>query len=138
MLNVAVVDAQGGGLGASIIKVLSEKYGETINIIALGTNGIATVAMKKSGAACCATGENAVCFNVRSADLIMGGIGIIASCGMMGEITPAMANAIAESPAHKILIPISKCNILIPGASAMNAKDLIDMATDAVRDFIHA
>jgi hypothetical protein len=136
MLNVVVVDAQGGGLGASIVKTLSEKYGGRINIIALGTNAIATTSMKKCGASCCATGENAVCFNVRSADVIMGGIGIIASCGMMGEITPAMAKAIAESPAEKILIPVSRCNIVIPGVSNLGIKELIDMAADALSAFL--
>ncbi|MGE5494670.1 MAG: DUF3842 family protein [Burkholderiales bacterium] len=136
MLNVVVVDAQGGGMGAAIVKSLADKYGGRINIIAVGTNGIASAAMKKSGASCCATGENAVCFNVRSADVIIGGIGIIASCGMMGEITPAMARAIAESPAQKILIPISKCNILIPGVMSTGAKELIEMAVDSLADFL--
>jgi hypothetical protein len=131
MLNVVVVDAQGGGLGASIVKTLSDKYGERINIIALGTNAIATSAMIKSGAASCATGENAVCFNVRSADVIIGGFVIIAASGMMGEITPKMAKAIAESDAKKILIPINKCNIVIPGVS-LGAKELIDVATDEI------
>jgi hypothetical protein len=135
MFNIAVVDAQGGGLGASIVKILSEKYGERVNIIALGTNAIATSAMIKSGAKCCATGENAVCFNVRSANVIIGGIGIIASCGMMGEITPKMARAIAESDAKKILIPINKCNIMIPGIS-LGVKELIDMATDEVASML--
>ena len=132
MLNVAVIDAQGGGLGASIVKALTDKYGERINILALGTNAIATTAMKKSGASCCATGENAICFNAARADVIIGGIGIIAASGMMGEISPAMAKAISESDAEKILIPISKCNIIIPGVSNIGLKELIDMAVDAI------
>jgi hypothetical protein len=132
MLNIAVVDAQGGGLGASIIKSLTEKYGERIKILALGTNAIATSAMNKNGASNCATGENAICRGVARADVIIGGIGIIASCGMMGEITPAMAKAIAESDAVKVLIPVSKCNIVIPGVSNLGMKELIDLAADAV------
>jgi hypothetical protein len=132
MINIAVVDAQGGGLGAAIIKSLIEKYGERINVLALGTNGIATTAMKKSGAAACATGENAICFNVRKADIIMGGVGIIAANAMMGEITPEIAKAVSESDAQKILIPVSKCNIIIPGASGYSVKELIEKAADAV------
>ncbi len=66
----------------------------------------------------------------------MGGIGIIASCGMMGEITPAMARAIAESPAEKILIPVSRCNIVIPGVSSLGIKELVEMAADAVSAFL--
>ena len=136
MFNVVVVDAQGGGLGASIVKALCEKYAGRINILALGTNVIATTAMKKNGAVNCATGENAVCYNVRSADVIMGGIGIIAASGMMGEITPIMAKAIAECDAQKILIPISKCNILIPGVSGLSAKELIDQAVDSIASLL--
>lgn len=130
MLNVIVVDAQGGGLGAAIVKQLIEKYEGHINLIALGTNVAATAAMKRCGAKSCATGENAICFNARSADVIMGGIGIIASSGMLGEITPLMARAIAESPAKKILIPLSKCNFFIPCADKTTAKELIESAAD--------
>lgn len=131
MVNIIVVDAQGGGLGAAIIKSLREKHGESISIIGLGTNGIAAAAMKKSGADACATGENAVCYNARHADIIMGGIGIIAASGMMGEITPEMAKTIAECDAQKILIPVSKCNLIIPGVSGLSIKELIDKAVDA-------
>ena len=132
MFKALVVDAQGGGLGASIVKSLKEKYADRIEIIALGTNAIATTTMHKAGANACATGENAICFNVRCADVILGGIGIIAANSMMGEISPSVANAVAESDAEKILIPISKCNILIPGTSVMNAKDMIEAATDSI------
>lgn len=136
MLKVRVVDAQGGGLGATIVKKLCEQYGHRIDILALGTNVIATTTMRKSGATSCATGENAICYNVKSADIIMGGVGIIAASGMLGEITPLMAKAIAESSAQKILIPISKCNIVVPGAASLSAKDLIDMAVNHIATLI--
>ena len=132
MLKVVVIDAQGGGLGAAIVKKLCEKYSSRIHILALGTNVIATTAMKKSGAANCATGENAICFNARSADVIIGGVGIIAASGMLGEITPQMAQAIAESNATKILIPISKCNIIIAGTTNLTIKELVDQAADSL------
>lgn len=132
MINVVVVDAQGGGLGAVIVKKLVEKYTSQIHLLALGTNVIATTAMKKSGAKDCATGENAICYNAKSADVIIGGVGIIAASGMRGEITPKMAQAIAESNAKKILIPISKCNIIIPGTSGFGAKDLIDLSVNQI------
>ena len=136
MLNVLVVDAQGGGLGASIVKKLIEKCGERIHLTAVGTNVAATTAMKKSGVHECTTGENAVCFNVRAADVIVDGLGIIAAGGMLGEITPRMARAIAESPAKKVLIPISRCNFIIPGTADMPAKELIELAAQAVSDLL--
>jgi NAD(P)-dependent dehydrogenase (short-subunit alcohol dehydrogenase family) len=132
MMKVVVVDAQGGGLGAAIVKKLIEKCGSGIRVTAVGTNVTATNAMRKSGAHEYATGENAVCFNARSADVIIGGLGIIAASGMLGEITPRMARTIAQSPAKKVLVPISKCNFVIPGAADMPAKDLVELAADTV------
>ncbi len=136
MLNVIVVDAQGGGLGAAIVKRLIEKYGERIKLTALGTNVAATAAMQRCGAKSCATGENAICFNARSADVIIGGIGIIAASGMLGEITPRMARTISESNAKKILIPISKCSIYIPGVDKTTAKELIESAVSAIESLL--
>jgi hypothetical protein len=136
MLHVVVVDAQGGGLGAAIVKKLIEKCDDRIRLTAVGTNVAATTAMKKSGAHECATGENAVCYNARGADVIVGGLGIIAASGMLGEITPRMARTIAESPAKKVLIPISRCNFVIPGAADIPAKELVDMAAQTVADLL--
>ena len=136
MLSVLVVDAQGGGLGAALVKRLVERFEGRIRIVAAGTNVAATGAMNKAGAKECATGENAVCFNARSADVIMGGIGIIAASGMMGEITPRMARCIAESPAKKILIPISRCSIIIPGFADQSAKALIDLAASEIEPLL--
>ena len=132
MMKVVVVDAQGGGLGAAIIKKLIEKCGNGICVTAVGTNVSATNAMKKSGAHKSATGENAICLNAHAADVIIGGLGIIAASGMLGEITPRMARTIAQSPAKKVLIPISKCNFVIPGTADMPAKDLVELAADTV------
>ncbi len=136
MLNVIVVDAQGGGLGASVVKKLVEKYSGKIHLTAAGTNARATASMKKSGAADTATGEAAICELVRGADVIFGGIGIIAASGMLGEITPRIARTIAESGAKKILIPISRCSIIIPGAREQSAKALIDLAADELESLI--
>ena len=136
MLNVIVVDAQGGGLGASVVKKLVEKYGGRIRLTAAGTNARATAAMKKSGAALAATGEASICELVRNADVVIGGIGIIAASGMLGEITPRIACAIAECGAKKILIPISRCSIIIPGAREQSAKALIDLAADELESLI--
>ena len=137
MRKIVVVDAQGGGLGAAIVKKLCERYAGKIDLFAaVGTNAAATAAMKKSGAAHCATGEAAVCLHAKTADVIMGGIGIISAAGMLGEITPRIARAIAESPAQKILIPFSKCHILVPGVAQVSAGELIGMAADMLGTMI--
>ena len=136
MLHVVVVDAQGGGLGASVVKKLIEKCGGRIRLTAVGTNATASTAMRKSGAQACHTGEPAICACAQEADIVVGGLGIIAAGGMLGEITPRMARTIAESPAKKVLIPISRCNFIIPGTAAMPAKELIELAAQAVADLL--
>ena len=113
MLKIAVIDAQGGGFGKAIVEGLSV-LGDKVDILALGTNVYATMAMRKAGAHRYATGENAICFNADKVDIIIGGIGILASNSMLGEITPAIAHAVSSSHAKKIVIPFGKCNITVP------------------------
>ncbi len=117
-MTILVVDAQGGGLGRALIeKLVATDIGEKNELWAVGTNSQATTAMRKAGAQACATGENAIVFNAGKADIIVGGIGIIAANAMMGEITPAMASAISASDAVKLLIPYGKCNFKIAGVT---------------------
>jgi ABC-type glucose/galactose transport system permease subunit len=131
MLKIAVIDAQGGGFGKAIVEGLSV-LGDKVDILALGTNVYATMAMRKAGAHRYATGENAICFNADKVDIIIGGIGILASNSMLGEITPAIANAVSSSHAKKIVIPFGKCNITVPGISQYTLKELVDMAVETV------
>ncbi|MDR2166229.1 MAG: DUF3842 family protein [Clostridiales bacterium] len=113
-MKVLVIDGMGGGIGRAVIEGLVGLEG--VEIMAVGTNSAATHAMLKAGASTAATGENAVVFNAARADYIVGVIGIIAANSMHGEVSPKMAEAVASSPAQKILIPIDKCSITIIGA----------------------
>lgn len=130
-MRIAVVDAQGGGLGKVIVEKLKHKYPQAV-ITALGTNVLATNAMRKAGADQSATGENAIVYNINKVDIILGGIGIIAANGMMGEITPKMAEAVSSSSALKILIPMGKCSIAVPGSEAYTVNELLDKAMDLI------
>lgn len=115
MLKVAVIDGQGGGIGSFIIKSLRETFGDKIEIIALGTNAAATANMMKAKANKGASGENAIIWNVKKVDLILGPLSIIVANAMMGELTAAMAEAIGSSEAKKILLPINQEGIDIVG-----------------------
>ena len=130
-MNILVIDGMGGGIGRAVIEKLVQLDG--INIIAVGTNSIATSAMIKAGAKNAATGENAIIFNAQKADCIIGVIGIIAANSMHGEVSPAMAQAVATSPAHKILIPIDKCNITIAGIQEKPSGTYIDAAFEEIK-----
>ncbi|MBW1988604.1 MAG: DUF3842 family protein [Deltaproteobacteria bacterium] len=115
MTRICVIDGQGGGIGATVIKAIKEAYGESVAVIALGTNAIATAQMLKARANKGASGENAIVRTVARADFIIGPVSIVLAHSMMGELTPRMAEAISASPAKKLLLPLSQENAEIVG-----------------------
>ena len=135
-MRIAVVDGQGGGIGKCIIEKLRQSLGQEIEIIALGTNALATSAMLRAGASEGASGENAIVVNSFKADIIVGSVGIIAASSMMGELTPAMARAIAESPAQKILIPLNRCGLLVVGSKSIALPQYIDELVETVKAYM--
>ena len=110
MKNVIVIDGQSGRMGQLFIE-RAKAAGIPCELTAVGTNALATAAMLKAGADEGATGENAVIFNVKQADVLLGPIGILSANGLLGEVTPAMAEAIGSSDAVKILLPSQRCSI---------------------------
>jgi len=130
MKRICVIDGQGGGIGSAIIKRLTVAMGGSIEIVALGTNAIATAQMLKARANRGASGENAIVCTVPTADIIIGPISIIMANAMMGELTPAMARAVAASPARKLLLPLSQENVEIVGLAQAPLPHLIDALID--------
>ncbi len=130
MKQICIIDGQGGGIGSATIKMLRDHFEESIEILALGTNTIATVQLLKAGANRGATGENAIVQTVKNTDIIIGPIGIIMAHAMMGEVTPKMAEAVAKSPAKKLLIPLSKENVEIVGITSAPLPHLIEILVD--------
>ena len=115
-------------MGKAIVEQLV-KAGYKDEIIAVGTNAVATAAMIKAGVAG-ATGENPVIVNAARADYIIGPMGIIAANSLLGEITPAMALAVSQSDARKLLIPVSRCNIQVVGTVDKPMNDYINEICD--------
>ena len=60
MKRILIIDGQGGGMGAQLAKLLLPKLPADCELLAVGTNVLATSAMLKAGAVRGATGENAV------------------------------------------------------------------------------
>lgn len=129
---ILVVDGQGGGLGRLLVRELKGAFPQA-EIAAVGTNSTAANAMMKAGADFAATGENAVVVNCRHADIIVGAVGIVIADSMWGEITPRMAQAVGQSDARRVLIPINLCSNLVVGVSEMSMSKLVQAAVDTVR-----
>ncbi|RLB97377.1 MAG: hypothetical protein DRH34_15310, partial [Deltaproteobacteria bacterium] len=128
--KICVIDGQGGGIGSTIIKKLKERFGERIEVFALGTNAIATAQMLKAKANKGASGSNAIAQTVKKVDIIIGPVGIIMPHAMMGEVTPVMAEAVCTSKAKKILLPLSQENLEIVGVSGLPLPQLVDELLD--------
>lgn len=124
-MKVLVIDGQGGGIGRQIIESIKKTYPD-VDVTAVGTNVLATQAMIKAGANQAATGENAVIVNCRTADVIIGPIGIVIADSLLGEITPRIAVAVAQSSAERILLPMNLCSNYIAGYTQINTSKLIE------------
>jgi hypothetical protein len=129
--KICVIDGQGGGIGSAIIKRLKEVLGESVEIVALGTNAIATAQMLKAKANRGASGENAIVQTVKQADMIIGTLAIVLANAMMGEVTPIMAAAVASSQAPKLLLPLTQENVVVVGASTNPLPHLVDELVNA-------
>ncbi len=129
-----VVDGQGGGIGAAVIKRLREVLGHDPVVYALGTNSVATARMMKAGANKGATGENAIVRTAGRVDAIIGPLAVIMANAMMGELTPAMAEAISTSDAAKILIPLTQENTIVVGMEGEPLPHLVERVVGILKE----
>jgi Ni,Fe-hydrogenase maturation factor len=132
-LRICVIDGQGGGIGSAIIKRLKEEFGESVEVLALGTNGAATSQMMKARANRGASGENAIIRTVATADVVMGPLSIVLANSMMGELTPRMAEAVASCPAVKLLLPLTQERVELAGLVSQPLPHLIEDAVKKLR-----
>ena len=132
--RIAVIDGQGGGIGKHIMEKLRARLPEDTELIALGTNSLATAQMMKTGASEGATGENAICYTSQRVDFIIGTVSILTANGMMGEISPRIAEAIGSSPARKYLLALNRHGIQIIGVQKEPLPHLIDELVDMIRE----
>jgi len=134
--SIAVIDGQGGGIGSAIIKRLREVLGEEVEVVALGTNAMATGAMLKAGANRGASGENAIVQTAKKVDIAVGTMAIVLANSMMGELTPKMAEAIASSPAMKCLLPLKMVEVEIIGAPKEPLPHLVDQLIKRIQEVV--
>lgn len=131
-MRVLVIDGQGGGLGRQLVGAIAAACPEA-ELLAVGTNSLAASSMLKAGARRAATGENAVVVNCRTADVIVGPIGIVIADSLMGEITPRMATAVCQSSAKRVLVPINHCENYVVGVPEQPIAQLVQVAAQKIK-----
>ena len=136
-MNLLIIDGQGGRLGSQLVQAAAVRFPQA-RICAVGTNAMATAAMIKAGAHQGATGENPVIVACRTADVIVGPVGIVIADALYGEVTPAMAVAVGQSRAVRVLIPINKCENQVAGVAEQPLAALVDDALRRVAAALHA
>jgi hypothetical protein len=134
--RIAVVDGQGGGIGSLIVRKLRDEFGDSVEILALGTNAAATTAMMKARANKGATGENAIVLNTQKVDVITGPLSIVLPNAMLGEMTVRMAEAIASSAATKILLALNQEGIDVVGLVKEPLPHLVEKIAESIRQTI--
>ena len=115
-MKIVVIDGQGGRLGKLLVEGVRGRMPQA-EIYAIGTNALATASMLKAGADFGATGENPVVRAVMDADGVLGPVGIVVANAILGEVTPAMAEAVGSCRGRKFLIPMNNCGVVVAGVS---------------------
>ncbi len=133
-MKIAVIDGQGGGIGRVIVEKLRQSGGAAYEIIGLGTNALATSLMLRAGANEGATGENAIIYNAGRVDIIAGSVACLSANSYGGELSPRAVDAIAASPAAKVLIPLNRAGIYIAGVVDEPLPIQVDRLVELVRE----
>jgi hypothetical protein len=132
--TIVVIDGMGGGIGVQLIGKIREAIKGDPEIIALGTNAVATERMVKAGAHRGASGENAIRVSAALGDFILGPMGIVIVNSLMGEITGPMAEAILAAPGKRILLPLQHDHFYLAGMESMPLARLVEKAVELLKE----
>ena len=128
-MKIVIVDGQGGRLGKLLVEEVRARLPQA-QIYAFGTNTAATATMLKAGAHFGATGENPVVRGVADADAVLGPVGIVVAHAILGEVTPAMAEAVGGCRARTFLVPMNSCGVLVAGVQENSLPAYVAQAVD--------
>jgi hypothetical protein len=130
---IAVIDGMGGGIGAQIVTQLRQELSLEVEVMALGTNAVATDKMMRARANRGASGENAIRVSIDEADFILAPISVVVPNSLMGEVTPGIATAVASARGRKLLLPINQPHFEIMGIEWKALTKQISAAIEIIR-----
>ena len=130
-MKIVVIDGQGGRLGQLLVEGVKARLPQA-QVYALGTNTAATAAMLRAGADFGATGENPVVRGVLDADGVLGPVGVVVANAILGEVTPAMAEAVGSCRAKKFLVPMNSCGVTVAGVEELPLSAYVAQAVEAL------
>ena len=134
-MKIVVIDGQGGRLGKLLVEAVKDRIPQA-EVLAVGTNGIATATMQKAGADYVATGENPVVRGVMDADVVLGPLGIVVAHSILGEVTPRIAEAVGGCRGKKILVPMNSCGVSVAGTQEMGLAGYVKLAAEQAEAFL--
>jgi hypothetical protein len=134
-MNILIIDGQGGKIGRELAEGVQRRFPDLV-VTLVGTNSLATETMMKSGIRRAATGENAVICACRTADVILGPLGIVIADALLGEISPAMAVAVGQAQAIRILLPMNLCDNIVAGTDTLPVSRLISDALNRLEEIV--
>ena len=134
-MKIVVIDGQGGRLGKLLVEAVKDRIPQA-EVLAVGTNGIATATMQKAGADYVATGENPVVRGVMDADVVLGPLGIVVAHSILGEVTPRIAEAVGGCRGKKVLSPMNSCGVSVAGTQEMGLAGYVKLAADQAEAFL--
>jgi hypothetical protein len=131
---VAVIDGQGGGIGAAVIKEIRREFQESLEVWALGANATATENMMRARANRGATGENSIKVCLPKVDALVAPMSVAWANAMMGEITPGIAEAVMNADVVKVFIPLSQEKVILAGFQSEPLPHLVAKAVEILKN----
>lgn len=134
--RIAILDGQGGGIGKLLTEKIRKEFADSLEIWVFGTNAGATAQMLKAGADEGASGENSIIINMNKVDLIITTLSMVIPNSMMGEVTARIAEAVASSPAPKLLLPLQRGNVSLVGVKTEPLPHLVAHVIEQLKSLL--
>lgn len=127
-MTISVMDGRGGRPENRMVAGLRCIAEEGHTVIRVGLNHVSTAAMKRAGATSIETDPKMIHRRLDSADMIVGSWSLLMPGSMLGEVTPVLVQAVLDSHAKKVLLPVNKRKVEVVGVEGRTLDALIDHA----------